>query len=74
MKTEIQYNDKCGACNDRKALIDMLHWYGKFEQFKMLIRQIQAGCTFRQLSFMAGFSGVEGYPVNALWKRYHAEI
>ena len=74
MKTEIHYNDKCDACNDRKALIDTLHWYGKFKQFKILVRAIKDGCTFEQLAFWAGFSGVEGYPVNALWRRYSNEV
>ncbi|RLI66799.1 MAG: hypothetical protein DRO67_00050 [Candidatus Asgardarchaeum californiense] len=74
MKTEIHYKDKCGACNDRKALIDMLHWYGRFKQFKLLVKGIKSGWSFKQLAFYAGFSGVEGYPVHAMWRRYSNEV
>ncbi len=73
MKTEIHYDNDEQQINDRKALNDMLYWYGKFEQFKILTRMIKSGCSFKRLAFFAGFSGVEGYPVNAMWRRYHVE-
>ncbi len=71
MKTNITYDDASQETNDRKALIDMLFWYQGFDKFKLLVRSIKAGCPFDQLAFMCGFSGVEGYPVNAMWRRYH---
>ncbi len=73
MKTEISYDQKCQDCNDRKALLDTLHWFGQFQQFKMLVKAVKGGCAFKQLAFWAGFGGVQGYPVNAIWRRYHAE-
>ena len=71
MHTEIHYNEKCQECNDRKALIDTLHWFGGYKGFKTLVRFIKSGCSFEQLAFYAGFGGVQGYPVNAMWRRYH---
>ena len=74
MKTEIQYDNADQEVNDRKALTDTLHWFGTFKVFKTLVRSIKGGCSFEYLAFWAGFAGVEGYPVNAMWRRYHSAV
>lgn len=73
MKTEICYDAATQEENDRKALRDTLYWFGGFKQYKILVQAIKGGCTFEYLAFWAGFGGVQGYPVNAMWRRYNNE-
>lgn len=78
MKNTIDYSNKSGDEKILAALKDIDNWYnGMRVPIKELNREIPIqdvlfdaivyGETYKKVSFMMGFSGVQGYPVVAFW-------
>ena len=67
MSYDIKYN------NDAKKASDDMEWYISSKQSDILAESIVRGCNYRQMRFMASFTGVQGYPVTC-WMRETKEL
>ena len=55
----------------RKACIDTLRYVASGVYYRKLIVAMRAAKDIKQANFYCMLAGVEGFPVEALYKRYH---
>jgi len=55
-----------------QAIQDIENWLG--DRFHVLTTIAMQSEVYKQLSFAAGFAGVQGYPVAALWDETKQEM
>ena len=72
MKYEINYNELDSQAKRDKAIQDMKNYLGN--RFGIIGHVAMIADEYRQLSFMASFAGVQGYPVVALWDETRQEM
>lgn len=73
MKHEIRYN-QTDVQTKRDAAISDIQSYLSSKSFGIIGHVAMIADEYRQLSFMASFAGVQGYPVAALWDETREEM
>lgn len=73
MKFEINYNKLSGQAKRDKAIEDIKSYITP-AQFGIIGDMAMRAEVYYQLSFVASFVGVQGYPVVALWDETREEM
>ena len=55
--------------NDREALLEVLAWLGP-QRYKALARAARTE-TVEYIAFLMCLAGIQGFPINAIFRRYH---
>lgn len=56
---------------EREALIAAIQYFGKISLAKKWLRVARDCKTERLWYFYSSFAGIQGYPAEAAWKKYH---
>lgn len=73
MHFNINYHKLSGQIKRDKAITDIKH-YVTSKQFGIIGDVAMRAEVYYQLSFVASFAGVQGYPVVALWDETRQEM
>ena len=69
MNYDIKYSDLDDKAANRKAIIDVLQWLGP-KRFKLLVKCAKE-LDLLSLDFSMSLAGISGFPVFAMYRRYH---
>lgn len=73
MGYEIDYSSMTGQAKMEKGIRDIKNYLPR-SAFNILATVAMEAIEYRELSFYAGFAGVQGYPVAALWDYTRQEM